>query len=133
MRRRLKRVKNDLDIDTLSQEEIQSAKGVINIERSDREGETLSEAFVNRIRENMDIGDTGYTREVLFPIPLKLVEDSESTRNFIKKVGEISRSKNFNLPITMENETVEDVEIMNLVIKPTTKTDIQSIEEYLLN
>lgn len=133
MRRRLKRVKNDLDIDTLSQEEIQSAKEVINIERSDREGETLSEAFVNRIRENMDIGDTGYTREVLFPIPLKLVEDSESTRNFIKKVGEISRSKNFNLPITMENETVEDVEIMNLVIKPTTKTDIQSIEEYLLN
>lgn len=112
-------------------EELKAAEKVINTERKERGKETLSEAFVNRIKETMEIGDTGYTREVLLPIPLELIQADTETRNFIKVVGEISRDKTYGLPVYIEEESVQGVDIMNIVMKPSEETNVEAIKNKL--
>ena len=122
---------NDLDIDSLDAKEIESAKQVIDVERKDRQGETINEAFINRIKETIEIGNTGYKREVVFPIPLELIQENEGVKDFISNVGKISRDKELGLPILMEEESVEDIKIINLVFEPTEYTKVDRIEEIL--
>lgn len=122
---------NDLDIDSLDAKEIESAKQVIDVERKDRQGETINEAFINRIKETIEIGNTGYKREVVFPIPLELIQENEGVKGFISNVGKISRDKELGLPILMEEESVEDIKIINLVFEPTEYTKVDKIEEIL--
>lgn len=118
---------DDLDIDNLSEEELESAKQVVNVDKNVRE-ETLEEAFVNRIEETIETGDTGYSRTIIFPIPIELIKDSKDTKNFLKDIGKISRDKDIKLPVKMEKESVEEVVFMNLIIKPTQDTDLQAIK-----
>lgn len=118
---------DDLDIDNLSEEELESAKQVVNVDKNVRE-ETLEEAFVNHIEETIETGDTGYSRTIIFPIPIELIKDSKDTKNFLKDIGKISRDKDIKLPVKMEKESVEEVVFMNLIIKPTQDTDLQAIK-----
>lgn len=118
---------NELDIDNLGEEELASAKKVIDVKRADRQGETITQAFVNRIEETLELGDTGYTREVIFPIPLELINEDGKTQEFIKAVGRVSRKKELGLPVAMEEDTVDGIKIMSLVIVPTDETDIKGI------
>lgn len=121
----------ELDIDNLTNREINSAKKVLNVEKSNREGETLSEAFVKRIEETMEIGETGYKRDILFPIPLELIEESKEAAKFVQRVGQISKDKSINLPVELEDEEVGGVIIFNMVLSPTKDTNIKKIREIL--
>lgn len=118
---------DELSIDDLGEEELNSAKKVIDTDRKDRTGETIQEAFVNRIAETVELGNTGYKREVVFPIPLSLIQENSEVKDFLKKVGKVSRTKSYGLSIVME-ETIEDeVELMNLIFEPTQKTEVDKI------
>lgn len=96
-----------------------------------RQRETISEAFLNRIGETLSLGDTGYSREVLFPIPTKLVGKNEEVDDFLNKAGKIARNKEYGLEITMEEETVGGVTVLGLVFEPTMETDFEAIKELL--
>lgn len=121
---------DELSIEGLSNEELKAAEQVTEVEKELRE-ESLKEAFVNRIEETMEIGDTGYKREILFPIPMELIENDKSTKNFIKAVGELSRDEKINLPIALEKDTSQDIVLMNLVIQPSADTNLEAIKHKL--
>lgn len=122
---------DSLDIDTLDEEELKSAKQVIDVERKDRQGETVKEAFMNRIKETIEIGDTGFKREVVFPIPLELIQEKEEVKKFIIDVGDISREEGLGLPIKMEHEEIEGIKIMNLIFEPSSKTKVEKIKQII--
>lgn len=121
----------DLDIDNLSEEELASAKKVIGVERNNREGETLREAIYNRIAETLKIGDTGYSREIIFPIPLELILEDESTKKLVEDMGIISRDSRTGIEIELEEESTQGIEILNVILKVKPETNLDRIKDIL--
>lgn len=119
------------ELEEPTKEELEAAEKVIETDPERRGEETLKEAFINRIEETIEVGDIGYTREVVLPIPLELINDDENTKKFVKQVGQISRDETYHLPVSMERENIQDVETMNLVFKPTEETNIEAIKQKL--
>lgn len=122
---------DNLSIDNIGEEELREAKKVIYVNKNDRDGETITEAFMNRVKEIKDAGNTGYKREVVFPIPLELLEGDENIRKFIRTIGEISRDERIGLPIEMKQENVEGIKIVNLIFEPSGETNLKLIREKL--
>lgn len=124
----MKRMNDNLDPDNVGEDILDEARKVIYVEKNERQEETLVQAFIHRIEEIKTAGNTGYMREVVFPIPLKMVQDSEEAREFIEVVGRISRNKEMGLPIKMEEENVEGVKLLNLVFEPNEETNLEKIK-----
>lgn len=115
-----------------NKDELAAADKVINTDPKERGRETLAEALINRVEETLKIGNTGYTREVVLPIPLELINNDKATKEFVAKVGKVARDKSYHLPVKMEKENLQDVRTMNLVLKPTEDTDVKALKRLLL-
>jgi len=115
----------------VTKEEEQAAEKVVNTNRKVREKENINQAFINRIRETLEVGNTGYKREVVLPIPTELVGSDDKIKTFLTQIGKISREPKYNLDIKLETETVQEVPLLNVVFTPTEETRVDLIEEEL--
>lgn len=125
------RMSNEELLKEVTPEEKEAAEKVINTDRQTREKETLNQAFINRIKETQEVGNTGYAREVVLPIPAELVKEKEEVRTFLTNIGRIDRDEECGLSIEIESETMEGIALLNVVFTPTEDTDLDLIKEKL--
>lgn len=113
-------------------EEEKNLSKVLYAEKKDRTGETFTSALKKRLEEVRDIGDTGYTREVVISVPKDIIESNGEARRFVKIAGEIKRDTKSNVGVAMEPMTIaknedENTTILDFVFSVTKETDITHI------
>lgn len=103
---------------------------VLDIEIT-RGRETLKEAFINRLEENIEVGETGYEREIAFPIPAELINKDKSVSKFIVDLGVISRMDNSGIKIVQELESIEHIPLVVFVVTITGEVNLEGIKRIL--
>ena len=101
-----------------------------------RKNETFGEALVNSLRELRNGNPVPFPQEIVIGVPETYINNDKVTKDFMKKVGNISRDECFKLPVTLEPEplttvTGEQITMINVICKYTQDTDIDAIEKYL--
>lgn len=115
----------------MNTDEEKVAKQVINTDRSVRDNETLEEAFIKRIKETLNIGDTGFARTIVFPIPIELINRDERTKEFISKVGNLARSGNPNIKIGIEDSDMGGVRTMDFIVDVKQELTLEEVKDYI--
>lgn len=106
------------------------------VDKKERKDETLHTALIKRLEETKEsLNKVSFSRDIVLTIPVEILEN-EDTKDFIKKIGKISRTKSLGLPVELEEENIptmdgEVVEVVNAVFKPTKDTDLEGIKAVL--
>lgn len=113
-------------------EEEKNLSQVLYAGKKERKGETFTSALRKRLEEVRDIGDTGYTREVVISVPKDIIESNGEARLFVKTAGEIKRDTKAKIGVAMEPMTIakneeENTTILDFVFSVTKDTDITYI------
>lgn len=104
--------------------------------QEERKADTFLEALTRRLDSIIEMGDVGYTQEILLPIPEQMVTDEEKdAKKVIALSGIVNRNEDLAVGVDMATEEIQGrngkFKMINLVFSVDNIADAKELKAFI--